>query len=89
MGSQLMVHSSWITVHGSVHSDWSVLFPTSGEEADRFIDVGATALEKVEPSSSDDDDDSSYGVSDFSSDNGDSSEAEQGRLSTSSLGDSN
>jgi hypothetical protein len=51
------------------------------------LTLGAPALEKVEPSSSDDD--SSYGDPDFSSDNGDSSEAEQGRLSTSSLDDSN
>jgi hypothetical protein len=37
----------------------------------------------VEPSSGDDNNDSSYGDPDFSSDNEDSSEAEQGRLSTS------
>jgi len=43
--------------------------------------IGALVLE-VEPSSSDDDNDSSDGNSELSSDNGDSSEAKQGRLST-------
>jgi hypothetical protein len=42
----------------------------------------ALVSEKVEPSSSGDDNDSSNRDPDFSSDNGDSSEAEQGRSST-------
>jgi hypothetical protein len=46
-----------------------------------FVDVGAPILEKVEPSSSGDDY-SRDGDPDFSSDNGDSSEAEQDRSST-------
>jgi hypothetical protein len=46
------------------------------------LGIGAPASE-VEPSSSDDDDDLSDGNPNFSSDNGNSIEAEQGRLSTS------
>jgi hypothetical protein len=49
-------------------------------EAKFFVDARATTLERVESSSSDDDDD---GDLDFSSDNGDSSEAGQGCSSTS------
>ena len=43
--------------------------------------------EKVEPLSSDDGNDSSDGDPDFSSDNGDASETEQGRSSTTSRTD--
>jgi len=51
--------------------------------ANSFIDVGATATKKVEPSTRDGDDDSSDGDLDFSSGDEDSSEAEQGPLSAS------
>jgi hypothetical protein len=71
---------------GSIRVRYSIKFkkrPYSGaghswtrEETDRFINIRATILEKVELLSSDNNNDSSYSVSDFSSNNRDSSKAE-------------
>jgi hypothetical protein len=69
------VHAGTMAVRGNT----SLLPPLNWRSSYCFINVGAFPTAEVEPSISGEDDDLRDGVPDFSSDNGDSSEAKQGR----------